>query len=58
MTPHRTELLNILSRIEQAETVATQLLTLDAGSEVDSLVEVLGKAIEDMRTTVNGLLGK
>jgi hypothetical protein len=56
MTPHRAELLSILSALEQAEAAANGLITLDAGAHVDALAEVLGKAIEDVRTTVQGLL--
>lgn len=58
MTPHRTELLSILSSLEQAETVATQLLRLDAGPPVDALAEMLGSTVEEMRSIVQELLGK
>jgi hypothetical protein len=58
MTPHRAQLLSILSSLEQAETVSTQLLRLDAGPPIDSLAEVLGKVIEDTRKVVQQLLGE
>jgi len=58
MTPRLPELLSLLSTLDQADTAATQLLRLDAGSAVDVLAEVLSKAIEDMRTAVQNMLGE
>lgn len=58
MIPHRRELLSILSSLEQAETVATQLIRLDAGPPVDALAELLSKVIENTRTLVQQLLGE
>lgn len=56
MTPNRDELLSILSTLEQAESASNRMIMLDAGAPVDALAELLGKAIEDMRSAVQELL--
>ena len=58
MTPRLPELLSLLSSLDQSDTAATQLLRLDAGPSVDALAEVVSKAIEDMRTVVQKMLGR
>ena len=56
MTPHRSELLSILAKLEQAEAATLNILRLDAGPSVDTLAEDLGNLIEGMRTAVQELL--
>jgi hypothetical protein len=57
MMADRAKLLGLLSRLDRAEAATNDVLKLDAGADADRLAELLGILIQEMRTTVDEMLG-